>query len=520
MKKSKRKYVWLSILLVILSIGGFFWMRANSKPIYEKATVTRGDITENVSVTGRVKSSESVTLAFEKGGKVANVNVKIGDKVSAGQQLARLDSTDLSAQLLQAEANVDMQRAKLEELKSGTRPEQISVKRAELQKAEQDLTNLYSSVHDVINDAYVKADDAVRSKADQLFTNADTEVLQLAISVSDSQVQVDAINLRRQSSVHLADWKRELASFSSSTTRTELDSMLKGSEAHLSVIRNFLARAFDVVDKSVGISQTSISTFKSNIGIGRANVSLAISAITGQEQAISAQLTTVERVNNELALLEAGSTPQSISAQDAQVKQAEASVSSINAQITKTFLYSPISGIVTKQDVKTGEIAVPNIALVSVMAEASLEIEANIPEVDVGRIAVGNVVSITLDAFPGETFAGKVSYIDPAETIIDGVVNFKITILFNEMNAKFRSGLTANLEIESAKKMGVLILPEFAVVENDNGKFVRRLNVDGTTTDIPVKIGIRSSDGFVEIKDGVVEGASFINVGLKTSTAN
>lgn len=494
-------------------------MRTKAKPVYETVNVTRGDIAENVSVTGRIKSSDSVELAFEKGGKVSVVNVKIGDKVFVGQQLVKLDDTDLSAQLLQAQANVDTQRAKLDELKSGTRPEQISIKDAELQKAQQDFFNLYASVHDILNDAYVKADDAVRSKADQLFTNADSDQLQLAFQVSDFQTQVDATNLRRQTAIELSAWKKELAAIATSTTHADLDALMKNGEAHLSVVRAFMGRAFDVVDKSVGLSQTTISTFKSNIGIGRANVSLAITAITGQEQAISAQAVTVGRIRNELALLRAGSTSESIAAQAAQVKQAEANATSISAQLTKTVLYAPISGIVTKQDAKMGEIATPNVALVSVMAESSLEIEANVPEVDVGRIAIGNAVHITLDAFPGETFEGKVSYIDPAETIIDGVVNFKVTVLFNVADPKFRSGLTANLSIESARKTGVLLLPEFAVVENDNGKFVRIVNTDGTTTDIPVKTGIRSKDGMVEITDGATEGETVINVGLKTGVS-
>lgn len=518
MKKSKKKFLWIVLILVVLVGIGFLWVRAKAKPVYETVNVTRGDITENVSVTGRIKSSDSVLLAFEKGGKVSAVNVKVGDKVFVGQQLVKLDDTDLSAQLLQAQANVDTQKAKLEELKSGTRPEQISVKNAELQKAQQDYSNLYASVHDILSDAYVKADDAVRSKADQLFTNADSDQLQLAFQVSDFQTQVDATTLRRQTAIELAAWKKELAAVTTSTTHADFDALIKNGESHLSVVRAFLGRAFDVVDKSVGLSPTTISTYKTSIGVGRANVSLAISAVTGQEQAISAEAVTVERIQNELALLRAGSTSQSIAAQEAQVKQAEASVASINAQLTKLTVYAPISGIVTKQDAKLGEIASPNTALVSVMTESSLEIEANVPEVDVGRIAVSNAVHITLDAFPGETFEGKVSYIDPAETIIDGVVNFKVTVLFNEANPKFRSGLTANLDIESAKKTGVLLLPEFAVIENDNGKFVRVANTNGTTTDIPVTTGIRSKTGSIEIVSGVVEGEAVVNVGLKVGT--
>ena len=517
MKKSKRKYIWLVALLALLLGAGVAWARFQSKPKYETVNVTRGDIVENVSVTGRVKPVDSVDLAFEKGGKVKEVNVQIGDRVMVGQQLARLDSTDLSAQLLQAEANVETEQAKLDELKRGTRPEEISVKQTELKKAEQDLANLYSSVGDILNNSYAKADDAVRSKADQLFVNADSDALQLVFQVSDYQTQIDATNLRRSCGVELSAWKSELLSISSTTTPADLGALMKKAESHLFVVRSFLARAFDLVDNAVGISATTVSSYKTNIGLGRDAVNLAISAVTGQEQAIAAQVVTVERIRNELALELAGSTPESIAAQNAQVQQAVANVSAINAQIAKTVLFAPIGGIVTRQDAKVGEIAGPNVPLISLMTESNLQIDANVPEIDVGRIAVGNSVSITLDAFQGETYTGKVSYIDPAETVIDGVVNFKVTILFDQPNSKFRSGLTANLDIASAKKSDALLLPEFAVIENDSGKFVRILNADGTTKDIPIKTGLRSKDGFVEITDGVSEGESVVNVGLKTS---
>lgn len=519
MKKSKKQYRWIIVVVVLLVVGGGYWRYAYTRPPrYETVKIVRGVIASTVTVTGRVKSAESVDLAFEKGGKIKNAFVKIGDKVAPGQALAVLDASELAANLLQAEANVETQTAKLEELKRGTRPEEIRVKAAELRRVEQDLANYYGSVADIVNDAYVKADDAVRTKTDPLFVNGDSESPRLSFSVTDMQAEIDVLNARRAATLALRTWRNELASISSSSTNVIFDSMLVSASQHLYVVRDLLSHAIDAVNKASGVSAADVNTYKTNIGLGRTNVSAAVSAVTAQQQAIAAQTVVVERVRNELALSEAGASAESITAQDAQVKQAEANVAGIRAQITKSTLYAPIAGIVTKQDAKAGEIAVPNTTLITLMAERNLEIEAQVPEVDVGRIAVGKSVTIALDAFPGETFRGKVSYIDPAETIIDGVVNFKVTVTFDVGEEKFRSGLTANLEIESMKKEGVLIAPEFAIVEGDKGVFVRVPNTDGTTRDEPVTLGIRSN-GFVEIMSGVVENEAVVNVGLKTGVA-
>jgi RND family efflux transporter MFP subunit len=505
--------LWGIIVVFCGVVVLFFTTKQKIK--YEMVTVTRGNIAEEVSVTGRVKSAESVNLAFEKGGKIKNVSVQVGDRVSPGQALVHLDAAEVNAQLLQAEASVDTQVAKLNELKRGARIEEIQVKETELRKAEQDLTNAYGSVLNIANDAFSKADDAVRSKTDQVFLNDDTDSPQLTFLVSDAQAQIDTVALRRLATSELNAWKSELRT-TSGTSSVALDILLIQSQKHLALIRDFLIRTLDTVDKAIGVSASTIDTYKTNIGTGRANVSTAISNITTQEQTISTQKVVIERITNELSLIKAGSAFEVIAGQEAQVKQVEANVAAIRAQVSKMILYAPIGGVVTKQDAKQGEIASINTILISIIGDQSLEIEANIPEIDVGRIAIGNPVLIKLDAFPGEVFNGKVKYIDPAENVVDGVVNFKVTIAFETIEKKIRSGLTANLEIESRKKEGVLLLPEFAIVENDEGTFVRTLLLDGVTTeDVFVVRGIRDNNGFVEIEQGVTEGEQVVNIGLK-----
>mgnify|MGYP000078231634 CR=1 FL=1 len=197
-------------------------------------------------------------------------------------------------------------------------------------------------------------------------------------------------------------------------------------------------------------------------------------------------------------------------------KLLRAQVALVQAQIDQTVIRAPIAGIVTKQNAKIGEIAAANNPITSVISQGAFEIESNVPEVDVGKVALADTVNVTLDAFQGEHFTGRITKIDPAETVIDGVVNFKVTIAFDSADVRLKSGLTANLAIETEKHTNVLILPQVAVLETDAGAFVK-VSSGGAVSQKPITIGLRDKNGNVEILSGVSEGDSVLNVGLKSS---
>jgi multidrug efflux pump subunit AcrA (membrane-fusion protein) len=121
---------------------------------------------------------------------------------------------------------------------------------------------------------------------------------------------------------------------------------------------------------------------------------------------------------------------------------------------------------------------------------------------------------MTLDAFPGETFTGTVFYIAPAQTNTQGVISYQIKIAFSKADPRLKSGLTANIDIQTKKEDNVLILPQYAILQNDDGTFVETLSGDTITT-IPVTLGIQDQKGNVEVRTGVALGEQVINIGLK-----
>jgi HlyD family secretion protein len=243
-------------------------------------------------------------------------------------------------------------------------------------------------------------------------------------------------------------------------------------------------------------------------------VSSAASALNTIQQSIASEQAAVAQAQAQLAQTLAGSTSQSIAAQQAQVASAQANVQSIQVNIANTKLSSPINGVVTTQNAKVGQIAVAGQIMTSIISGNNFEVDTYVPETDIGKVAIGNTVSMTFDAFQGETFAGKVFYIDPAETILSGVVDYLVKVSFNTPDTRIKSGLTANLDINTQTDQNALILPQYAVIQNASGTYVDILQ-NGKEAQVPVKLGISDQNGNVEIASGVTAGEQVINIGLK-----
>ena len=77
-----------------------------------------------------------------------------------------------------------------------------------------------------------------------------------------------------------------------------------------------------------------------------------------------------------------------------------------------------------------------------------------------------------------------------------------------------KSGLTANINIAAKTEIDALILPQFAVIQNNSGTFVETLN-GKTTMQVPVVLGLQDQSGSVQIASGVTEGEQVVNIGLK-----
>ncbi len=489
--KTKKGIAIISALVIIII---FFVARGNKAPIYQFVTVEKGSITETVSVTGNSSPVESVVLGFGNSGTVSRIHSSIGKQVIKGQSLAELDTSDLSAQIKQADANLNTQKAKLAGLRAGSRPEDIASSQAALDKANQDLANLYATTEDISSDSYSKANDAIRVQLDPLFFNDETSYP--AITYSSNYPLDQIVSGRAIATELLNKWNSET------------------SKSTLLTLGQFASNTMKSLDNSLNLTATTLAGYKASATIAINEINTALKNINTLSQNISSQKLTITQLESQLALKKAGSTAEDILSQEAQVQSAEAALESIYAKLGNSKITSPINGIITQFDAKVGQLASSGTPLIAIISDSAFEVNALVSEIDIGKVSVNDTVSMTLDAFPGEKFSGTVYYVEPAETTSEGVVGYKIKIFFDKTDPRLKSGLTCNIDISTKHKENVLTLPQYAILQNDQGVFVQQL-ISNKIENIPIRLGISDQDGKVEIVSGVTVGQQVLNIGLK-----
>lgn len=205
-------------------------------------------------------------------------------------------------------------------------------------------------------------------------------------------------------------------------------------------------------------------------------------------------------------------------AQRALIRKAEASVSEIYALFKDTTLYSPMDGVVIHRNGEVGETitansAASNTPVVTVAQEGELEVKADVPESDVVKIALGQKADITMDAFPNaDVFQGEVIDIEPAATVIQDVVYYKVKLKIANYDPRIKNGMSADLDIKTASKDNVVYIPERAIKDDGGKKYVEILK-DEKTNAIDrayVTTGMKGDDGMIEITSGLTGGEKVV----------
>jgi HlyD family secretion protein len=193
---------------------------------------------------------------------------------------------------------------------------------------------------------------------------------------------------------------------------------------------------------------------------------------------------------------------------------AKAAADSADADLTKTEIRAPTDGIVTDAPINIGELASSATKAIS-MLSTHYEVEADVSETDIAKIKIGQAADITFDALgPDSHFAGSILSVNPAETVIQDIVYYKVRVVIGQDSDQIKPGMTANLTVLTATKDNALLIPLRAVQEEANQRFVQVLR-NGKTERHNVTLGLRGDEGLVEIVAGLEAGDQVVT-GLKT----
>jgi len=290
------------------------------------------------------------------------------------------------------------------------------------------------------------------------------------------------------------------------TINTSL-SLLKTAEQNyknaITSYENNVKSANDALAQAKSSYDTAVLNAKNALSIANVNAEQQITVAESRVSATEESILVAEAQRDSVLAI---ANPHDITLARARIRQAQASLDSVSKQIENSQIKSPINGMITSVNYNVGEQFVMSKPVITLLGEGDYEIEVLISEADISKVKNGDLAEITLDAFSDENiFNGSIVFIEPAETVIQDVIYYLVTIKFDPREEKIKSGMTANITITTNQKFDIITIPARAVREMDNGKVVDLL-VAELVKEQKVITGMMGDGGNVEILDGLKEG--------------
>ncbi len=444
--------------LVAIAAAAFIRVRATAQPansgrssaVQETSTIDKGDILITVPATGPIQANQTMSLSFPVSGKVTTVNVNEGDHVLKGQTIATLDNQAALDAVAQAQAKLIAQQVALNQIIAKPRPVDVNVAQANLDVARARLTS--------------------GSGSDPV------------------QAQIDTLNVQ---SAKNQLWQTELTRDANNQQKAQLQSSPKTAAqannlpSDTTNNANITSKSYDV---QIAQSQQAADQSKGN----GSNIASAQAAIE------SAQVD----LNNLLN----GGNPDDIARAQSQLQAAQASLDLAKDNLSKLTLVAPFDGVVARLNLHVGE-ATPNGAGVVFLDTSSYYVEVPVSEGDIASIAVGQPVTLTLDALPGVTVNGKVSRVAQTGTKSGDVVTYTVRIDMDPAGQPMLPAMSSTVNIATQQVTNVVrVRNRFVRLDRATGKtFVTVRQPSGGVREVEVSLGLRN-DTYSEVKSGLQVG--------------
>lgn len=197
-----------------------------------------------------------------------------------------------------------------------------------------------------------------------------------------------------------------------------------------------------------------------------------------------------------------------VAAAEASRAQGTANVALARGAMSRSVVRAPFAGVVLTTGVEEGEVTAPGSPLLSLADDSSLHLDTDVDEADLGRVSVGLAAEVSLDAFPNDRIAGRVTEIAPSVTA-DVRGNRSIALRVElPVDPRLRVGMSADADVIAATRSDVVYVPPIAVVGRGTDRAVYVVSA-GVAHRRAVRVGVATWES-VEIADGVRPGEEVV----------
>lgn len=217
----------------------------------------------------------------------------------------------------------------------------------------------------------------------------------------------------------------------------------------------------------------------------------------------------------------------------AQISQARANLATAKTNLGYTKIIAPVDGTIIARKIDIGQSVAASFQAPELFTIAQdltkMQIEVSVSEADIGKVAVGQEVTYTLDGYQDSVFKGKVTQVRISPTTVSNVVTYTVIVEVDNEDLKLIPGMTANVSIITHKSENVLCAPSIALKYNPNTDGTRYKNQgiwilsDKKQKRVNIETGA-SDDTNIEIKskelhegDKIITGASNVKKNDKKS---
>ncbi len=514
--------ITIVVVLLILAVGGFYITRqasasrATSAASLQTADITRGPLIASVYAAGAIASPQTATLVWQTDGVVGKVAVAVGDKVKAGDVLLELDPASVNHTVTQAQADLLNAQQALATLLAGPTDQQISQAKLTLVQDQQAVTTAERNLKSVMNPAGQTLHDAVTA-AQLAYDTAQANAQLEHVSADASQVQTTQNTMNTSySQLQSAQTAYDTCVQISCAEFTQRQNSLNNAQnSYQTAVNNYQAALLNYNTKvnnlgsSTGTAQTALTQAQANLTAAQAGPDPAKVAL------YQAQLD-VANANAKQAQTDLDNLKNSPIAAD--VTAAKAKIASAQAVVSDTRQVAPFSGTVVAVYNRVGDTVATSQTAIAIADLSTLQIQVDVSEVDINRIAVGQDVTLTADAASGATFTGQVSDVSVMGKSAQSVVTFPVTVVIPKPDPALKPGMTAAVAIATDKRDNVLLIPNRAIHTSGGQRTVTVL-FEGQSIIVPVTLGL-SNDTYTELVQGTLKEGDAVVISTTTTTAS
>ncbi len=418
--RRRRSFIPLLTVVILVGIGLAYWRFSSPAQAtfeYETAEVVKGAVTASVAATGVLEATTTVTVGSQVSGPIRDVLVDFNSPVKKGEVLATLDPSEYEAFLGEAMAGFELSQAEVQNAQA-----KVLTAQSAIAKATALVETARTSTH--------------RAEAQVLGAEASVQSAQAGVQKARAEMENTLNEYRRFETL----FKRQLVS----------------------------ASELDTKRTAYRVSSAGYETALANKSQAVATHRQMLASFAGSKNDLTAA-----EVQLQAATTERSAAQSQVVSQSARSRQVASSVEKARLNIRRTIIRSPISGVVIDKKIEPGQTVQAAFSAPELFRIArdlhEMQVRADVSEADIGRVAVGQKVSFTVDSYPEQKFAGTVKLVRPAPATApnpsaqNNVVVFGVLISAPNPKLMLKPGMTATVTIETQELKDVLLVPDEAL---------------------------------------------------------